>query len=236
MSPADLIAWFEEIAQRKITFHDKHTVKGKRGMGFTQPARFELAEASTWFTDAQSALESAFPPGHAVMKRWNAALKQVDESGPSAMDSPSLVRAAQAIFQSALAQLKAGRLKTLTQSVQAETVTELLDQANALLGGGYAVAATVITGGALETHLGHLCQQHGLSWTGSGSISKYDQAIAQHRSQTGQEVYSGADSKQVIAWGGKRNDAAHDPANFAHSDAEVRLMIDGIRQFVARTS
>jgi len=227
MGPTEVLGWFEEIASRSITYH---------GGGSGRLPQYDLAEASTWVTDAQSALQAVFSPAHPVMARWKAALTTVDNGRRSDMSAPTTVQATQAIFRSALAQLKAGRLTSFAQSIQAETVAELLDQADALLSGGYAVAATVIAGGALETHLCHLCQQNGLSLNGNGSISKYDQAIAQHRNQTGQGIYSAVVGKSITPWGGMRNEAAHDPANFSHSDAEVRLMVDGVRQFIARTS
>ena len=225
MNPTAIIAWFEEIACRSIPYHERH--------GQWEMSGHDHKELARWYADAASALAQTFPPGHAVRVHWDGTVTPGDLGG---MAQTVVFEQAQAIFQSALAQLKAGRLTSLAQSIQAETVSELLDQAEALLAGGYAVAAAVIAGGALETHLCHLCHQNRLSWNGDGSISKYDGAIAQERNKTGQGIYSVADSKSVIAWGGKRNDAAHDPGGFAHTNAEVRLMVDGLRQFIARTS
>jgi hypothetical protein len=96
--------------------------------------------------------------------------------------------------------LKAGRLQGLAEGIQAETVGELLDQASSFLAGGYVVAAAVIAGGALETHLAHLCQRSGVTWSGDGSISKYNGAVGAARKQ-GISVYSTNDGKSVEAWG-----------------------------------
>ncbi len=82
-------------------------------------------------------------------------------------------------------------------------------------------------------HLLHLCKKHHLSWSGDGSIFKYDGAIAQARS-SGAQVYSPTDSKLVIGWGGFRNDAAHSPGTFNRSQGEVQRMIQGVREFMAR--
>ena len=60
-------------------------------------------------------------------------------------------------------------------------------------------------------------------------------AIARVRN-AGNEIYSATEGKNVTAWGGRRNDAAHKPTEFKASAEEVRLMIEGIRQFVARTT
>lgn len=71
---------------------------------------------------------------------------------------------------------------------------------------------------------------------GDGSISKYDGAIAKARNDGTTTVYSVTDGKLVTAWGGIRNEAAHTPAEFNRSVDEVRRMIAGIRELMARAS
>jgi hypothetical protein len=100
----------------------------------------------------------------------------------------------------------------------------------------YHVAGTVLAGGALETHLHGLCVKHGLQWQGTGSIAAHDAAIAQDRNRSGSAPYQASDSKLVIAWGGQRNDAAHEPTTFSGGREDIRLMIAGIRQFIAKTT
>lgn len=112
---------------------------------------------------------------------------------------------------------------------------DLLIQSLILLDNNHVAAATAQAGGVLETHLRHLCSKSGLVVTGQGSISKYDGVIAQARNQ-GNVVYSATDSKSVMLWGGMRNDAAHDPGAFRSSMQDVRRMIEGIRDFISRTS
>ena len=97
--------------------------------------------------------------------------------------------------------LKAGRLQGLAEGIQAEMFGELLDQASSFLAGGYVVAAAVIAGGALETHLAHLCQRSGVTWSGDGSISKYNGVLGAARSRV-YPFYSTNDGKSVEAWGG----------------------------------
>ncbi len=143
------------------------------------------------------------------------------------------INALRSIFTAAHEILRSGRLSSLIEGIRAETVAELLDQAKTLASGGYQVAAVVIAGGALETFLLHLCNRNKLTWQGDGSISKYEGALAQARN-SGTEIISATDCKQVIAWGGIRNDAAHSPATFKRSEEQVDLMVEGIRQFIAR--
>jgi hypothetical protein len=88
--------------------------------------------------------------------------------------------------------------------------------------------------GALEVHLRHLCARTGLSIPEPGSLEKYNQALSQARN-SGVETISLTDSKEVTSCGGCRNDAAHERTKFPRSADEVRLMVQGIRQFVART-
>jgi hypothetical protein len=47
------------------------------------------------------------------------------------------------------------------------------------------------------------------------------------------QAYSKNDQKQVTAWAGIRNEAAH--GNYSnYTDGEVKLMLAGIRDFISR--
>jgi hypothetical protein len=109
----------------------------------------------------------------------------------------------------------------------------LLDQADVLARQNYIAAATVVAGGALETFLHFTCDKNGLTWQGHGSIEKYKDALAQAR-KGGNEIISATDEKQVSAWGGSRNDAAHKPGDFQGTVESAKLMVEGIRQFISR--
>ncbi len=74
----------------------------------------------------------------------------------------------------------------------------------------YLAAATVIAGGALEAHLRHYVAKHGVQVVGDGSISKYNGAVGQCRN-AGKSLYDVNEGKLVEAWGGYRNEAAHEP-------------------------
>ena len=122
----------------------------------------------------------------------------------------------------------------MVEGVKAETLVELLDQAESLVSNGAGLAAAVIAGGALETHLRHLVDRHELSFKGEGSIGAYNDAIGQARNQGTVEIYGKGDSTQVTAWGQTRNDAAHQPTKFDKSKEHVSLMVQGIRLFIVR--
>lgn len=226
MTEAEVIEWFESLVHRgeRLPFRAGAIVIGRAPENARDPET-----ASAWVTEVQAALEMTFPPGHVTRERWVATIGSTQRTFVDFMLKPAL-----GIVQTALGLLKEGRLRSILDGARAETVGEVLDQADSLLRAGHVLAATVLAGGALETHLLHLCQRNGLTWVGDGSISKYDQAIAQARNAGTVEVYSATDTKLVTGWGGIRNDATHEPTKFSRSPAEVRLMVEGIRQFVAR--
>ncbi len=193
---------------------------------------YDTQEASIWLAKADAALSDVFPESHATRKRFS----EVGHPPTGKREDTNAFLSSVGIFTAAVELVRDGQHRPVLEAVRAETVIELLDQADALVAAHHVVPATVIAGGALETHLLHLCNSHGLTWTGSGSISKYDGAIASARKNGTVSVYSLTDSKQVTAWGGMRNDAAHSPGNYSKTEPEVRMMIEGIRQFVARTA
>jgi hypothetical protein len=138
------------------------------------------------------------------------------------------------IFEGAAAVVRDGRLGTIIDSVRLESESELLDQASLLVDNDYPAAATVIAGGALETHLRHYVDKYGIPITGDGTISKYNNAVGQAR-KANLNLYSANDGKLVEAWSGYRNEAAHKPGEFNRSKDDVKRMIEGIREFIGRT-
>jgi len=219
----EILKWFEEIARKPIKLHVSAT-------GATE--WYEHEEAVAWLTEAHSALESVFPPGHAVNRSWQTIIGSTAKN-PDGLSTRAVADAARGVVRSAYEQLYSGRLSSLAVGILAESVMELLDQAETLNRGNFVVAAAVIAGGALESHLSHLCKKSQVTWSGDGSIEKYNNAIGEARNK-GTEICSATDGKLVTAWGGIRNEAAHAPGAFARSVQDVGSMILGVRQFVAR--
>ncbi len=77
--------------------------------------------------------------------------------------------------------------------------------------------------------------RHAIPVVGEGSISKYNGAVGQAR-KANPILYNANDGKLVEGWGGFRNEAAHNPGSFARSKEDVRRLIEGIREFIGRTS
>ena len=191
----------------------------------------EMRAFQAWMGQAEAAIDGVFPPTHAIRTRWAKAEQKLEPFNHGAYVVGDVVIG---VFEAALNIIKSDQLSSLIDLVRVETENELLDQSQSLLKARHLAAATVIAGGALEIHLRNLCAKYSLTITGDGSISKYDQAIAQARNLGTATVYSATDGKHVTAWGGMRNDAAHDPAAFASKKEDVQRMVDGIRDFIPR--
>jgi hypothetical protein len=154
-----LLIWFEELEKR---------VSESRASQIVAPGVWAAI-----FAEMHAALESVFPPSHAIVRRWEDATSRARgfARGPR-IETPELWIRDEliGIFRTALGLLRTGLIRSLANGVRAETVAQCLDQAEALGRAGYAAAAMLFAGGALETHLRALCMRCSLSWQGSGSI------------------------------------------------------------------
>lgn len=183
-------------------------------------------------TQAEALMSAVLPVGHPTLTSFQR-LKQSSDSALGTATRVDLARAARSTFYSFVEMLRKGRLASLREAARAEAISEVLDQASALIRLGYLAAATVLIGGALESYLRHACERAGLSVSGGGSIEKYNNAVGSAR-RAGAQVYDVNDGKLVTAWGGIRNEAAHDPAGFKRSSAEIDQMLTGVLGFLAR--
>jgi hypothetical protein len=122
-----------------------------------------------------------------------------------------------------------GYLDTVAELVRAETLNEIIDQAEFLLSEGYKDAAAVMIGGVLEGHLRKLCGKHKID------TDKDGKPLKAARLNDGLKVaaYGNLDHKHVTAWLDLRNDAAH--GHYANYDiARVELLLLGVRDFITR--
>jgi hypothetical protein len=223
MRKEDYLPWFEKLVKKS------EQIKILQGE-YMHERYFDEEDSREWATEAESALSTVFPEHHACRRAWH----RVFEDQHS-IHVQHVVEKLRGTFRAAYNQLRDGRLGSLIESIRVETESDLLEQAQILADANHSAAAAVIAGGALETHLRHLVAKHGLTLNGHGSISAYNLVIAQAR-KTGTEVYSKADHDQVESWGKTRNEAAHNPGNFKATRDQIKLMIEGVRQFIARTA
>jgi hypothetical protein len=124
----------------------------------------------------------------------------------------------------------AGYFGSLTELVHAETFASFMDMAEHLLDQGYKDPAAVIAGSVLEQHLRELAVKNGLQVEAGGKPRKAD---AINADLAAADVFSKLDQKNVTAWLGLRNEAAH--GNYSkYSDQQVSLMIQSISDFMSR--
>ncbi len=119
---------------------------------------------------------------------------------------------------------------TFAALVRADVFDDFLEMADHLLTAGYKDPAAVIVGAVLEEHLRKLCAHHAISIVENGKSRKADSLNNELGSKS---VYSKLDQKSVTAWQDLRNKAAHGEFT-AYSDAQVDLMLKGVRDFVSR--
>ncbi len=206
--------------------------RGTRGHSLGFPIVRQIPDAIArlygWHASAAAVVASAVPLHGALAAVWTkASTAQYDNPHGHRQAVPKMVGVLTAIR----AEVAAGRLRTFEQAVQAFTVGEVLDQAEQLLDKGYLAAATVLAGGALETHLRHLCARAGLLDGEANGINDYLGLLDRSR-KAGVEVVASTGTQDAKAWAKRRNDAAHDPANFQHARQAVELMVQGVRLFI----
>lgn len=227
MKVNDYLPWFEELQQRF------RNIKRHQVNNYSVPTYwYDHEDAQAWASEAGSAISAVFPLSHYCRQTWE---RLAVKMRPEMTHGVSLEEML-GVIKAATQQLRDNRIGSILDAVRVETEDELLDQALGLLTAKYLAAATVIAGGSLEAHLRFLVLKNGLIVSGDGSISKYDAAIAKARNDGTATIYPATDSKLVTGWGGMRNDAAHDPGTFNRSAEDIRRMIDGIREFMSRTS
>lgn len=128
-------------------------------------------------------------------------------------------------------------VRTFEEIVHASMFDDFLGQAQSLLDGRHRLAATVVAGAALESHLRELSSKHGVPTTEQkkGKTVTLAASSLNERLQARAKVYGLPESRQVQSWIDLRNEAAHGRPEFqAHGDEVVSSMIKGIQAFMVR--
>ena len=202
------LAWLKDLVDATATLEPFHTI-------------YKPESLETWRAECEHALRSVFGPGHHIVERWR---------GFSGVNRLSEVRAQMGIMRAAHKMVSDGHLKSLYEQIRTATVLDVLEDAEELLRGNYCAAAMVLAGGALETHLRQMCDSRNATPAGHGSITSYADALKKVSAVTKTEL------KDITAWGGARNEAAHAPATFTSTRETVELRITGIRHFISNKS
>lgn len=120
--------------------------------------------------------------------------------------------------------------------ISAEIFTDFLETAEYLLEEGYKDPAAVMIGSVLEQHLRKLCEINDIDYYNNKDgkqIPKRGESLNSELSSS--NIYSKLDQKNVTAWFGLRNNAAH--GNYSsYTKEQVRLMLEGVSNFILRTN
>lgn len=134
------------------------------------------------------------------------------------------------VADSLLHNIRSGYLKTIEELLHGEVFGDFLEMAQHLLDTGYKDAAAVVCGSTLEAHLKQLCKKTNIPTDERGKPKKAETINAE---LAGASAYSKLDLKNVTAWLGLRNSAAH--GNYGdYEKAQVALLISSVRDFVTR--
>jgi len=190
-----------------------------------------------WRVSCESLLRDVFGESHPVVTRFQETIQQRFAGVPPTSFDLLMNKHSQLmpIFSSAKEQYEGGYLFDVQNLVHAEVFSSELEQAEHFLKNKYDVAAAVTAGVVLETTIKKLCTQQSppVDLTGSNGKGKKTDTLISDLKTAG--VYNEAVVKQLRRWMNVRNDAAHGTrGNGEFDDGEIRRMIDGGQDFVAK--
>lgn len=134
------------------------------------------------------------------------------------------------VTESLLIDVKSGYLQSFEELIHANLFGDFLEMSEHLLSTGYKDAAAVMAGSTLEAHLKQLASKFSVAVKVSDRPKKAD-AINSDLAKV--NAYTKSDQKNITAWLGLRNQAAH--GNYSEYDKQqVNLLISSIRDFITR--
>ncbi len=139
------------------------------------------------------------------------------------------------ILEAILDEIENGWYKSVRSVVSAEVFSDFIEMANHLLEEGYKDAAAVMLGSTLEEHMRQLARENNvqIEIEVKGKIaSKKADVLNADLVKAG--VYSKLDQKNITAWLGLRNSAAHGKYG-DYSKEQVVFFSQAIVDFMART-
>jgi hypothetical protein len=187
-----------------------------------------------WFPDnvqeittlSCAAIRRLAPPGSAYLDQMESVLKNTVKSISRSRDEEVEFRL-RGILGALRGDYDAGRLQNFEELIHADLFSDFLEMAEYFLQEGYKDPAAVMAGCVLEEHMRKLCGKHGVTVPPKPKLDSMNSDLAKAG------AYNKNDQKQVTAWAGLRNDAAH--GNYGnYGDSEIKLMVAGIRDFISR--
>ena len=134
------------------------------------------------------------------------------------------------VAKSLLSDIQNDYLKSLEEIIHGDIFGDFLEMADHLLENGYKDASAILAGSTLEVHIKKLCDKYGIDVSSNGKVKKSDLLNAELAKKG---AYTKLDQKNITAWLGLRNNAAH--GNYSeYTKAQVQLFSANIRDFITR--
>ena len=206
----------EEI-DAALQMHDQYRSAAK----YDDLSDLKREKQSELMTCLAATIERVAPSGSVYRKQTESAFAQYGR------DNSYMFPILAGVLRALRADYVAGRLRTITEAIHADLFTDFLEMAEHLHGEGYKDAAAVIAGSVLEEHLRKLAQKHDISLQVNERPKKAD-ALNSELAAAG--AYSKLTQKNVTAWLGLRNSAAH--GHYAeYSKESVTIFLQALGDF-----
>jgi len=177
-------------------------------------------EYNKWYSSAKNLIEKA-------CAKDGVHYKQIEYSYTRTHGNPSGLPRCLGVLESAYENFKLGLLEDIKALITAEVFTDFIEQAEYLLDEGYKLPAVVLMRGVLEDSLRTLCNKEAkISLPDKPKLDWMNTELVKAG------IYNKNVQKQVTAWAGIGNSAAHMKIN-EFSDTDVKNMISGIINFNA---
>ncbi len=184
---------------------------------------FGITAQRSFFTSWSAAIERFAAPKSAYINQARLIAKQ------GGNDSFALTRL-HGVLIALRTDYEAGYLRSIEELIHADLFGDFLEMAEELQKKKFKDPAAVIAGSVLEEHLRKLAGRHGVTVLIAGRPKKADTLNADLVKAT---IYNKLEQKNVTAWLGLRNDAAH--GHFDNYDGtQVELLIQSVRAFLTR--
>jgi hypothetical protein len=152
--------------------------------------------------------------------------KQIDDIYTRKKGNSYFMPGCLGVLESAYEDFKSGLLEDTKAIITAEVFTDFIEQAEYLLSEGYELPAAVLMRGVLEDSLRTLCKKEQIVLSEKSKLDWMNTELVKAG------VYNTNVQKQVTAWAGIGNSAAHMKID-EFSETDVKNMISGIISFNA---
>ena len=192
-------------------------------LNWKKAQQFDLATFAAMQTRCVAAIERASGPNSRYLAK---ALEYQDEKNTAVVCLELQIGAARGLLHD----INNGYLSSIEELIHGDVFADYLAMADQLVSSGYKDPSAVLAGSTLEAHLRALCTKYQVTTMSNG---KAKSANRMNEELTQKGAYHKQDLKNVTAWLGIRNFAAHGEYG-SYTKAEVQILISSVRDFIIR--